>query len=73
MTIADRVKAEFENATKTISISTIAKRYRAESDHQADFNGVTIFWHFEDGSWIASKNRGKAHQYWTSTPLNLEA
>jgi hypothetical protein len=66
MTQAQQVLADFRNATKTVSIVTLARRAGAVVDKQVEFEGTTIFYHFADKSWLATKGAGRNHQAWTN-------
>lgn len=48
--------------TVTVAIPTVVKEFGG--DPTADKDWQTRFYHFPDGSWIATKGAGKAHQAW---------
>ena len=57
-TLAEKALAEFRNATRTVSLATIAKRYGADVERGWQ---ETIYW-FDDDTSLVVRGRGRAHQ-----------
>lgn len=64
-TIAEQVKTEFDERTKTVSIATLAKRRGA--DVFKDFEG-TIVYTFDDDTTLVTRGRGPNHTIETNWP-----
>lgn len=58
-TMAEQAYKEFQSATKTIALATIAKRRGAQVERT--FEGVTTYW-FDDDTSLVVKGRGKNYQ-----------
>ncbi len=58
-TQAEQALAEFRSATKTVSLSTIAKRRGADREHEWP---NTIIWTFDDDTSLVVTGRGQAHK-----------
>ena len=63
-TMAEQVVAAFRNATKTVSIVTLAKQQGA---HVTKANGVTEY-RFDDDTTITVRGKGCSHQVESHLP-----
>jgi len=70
MTQAEKAKSQFENATKTISIVEIARRFDATRlAVRNDADGLKhIHYVFPDHSVLITSGRGNNHRLWLGEP-----
>jgi predicted lipoprotein with Yx(FWY)xxD motif len=64
-TIAEQVLDEFNNAKKTVSLATLAKKRKA--DKVTDFEGTTVYT-FDDDTSLIVKGRGKSYRVSAELP-----
>ena len=65
-TMADRAIADFEGATKTVSLVVIAKRHGGERDRKAPDNSIVF--RFDDDTALVIEGRGRGHRYRAELP-----
>ena len=66
-TMAEQAVAEFLDATRTVSLATIAKRREADVSHRGFAPRVTVYT-FDDDTSIEVTGRGPAHKATTHLP-----
>jgi hypothetical protein len=65
-TIAEQVLTEFNSSTKTIALSTLARRRKAEITRS--FFSSAIIYIFDDDSSLITTGRGKSYKVSTQLP-----
>lgn len=67
-TVAEQVVAEFESATKTVSLVALATK-RLDAERRTIYqSGRVIEFTFDDDSTLEIRGQGKSHHYVTRLP-----